>query len=331
MTIKLMTHMFTQGITMYKSIRAVVQILFSELFSVGVFLTALGWVAKAIYGDRLSTVALFYPANHTYIESVTFSWYARRVKWRPTFGGFFVTSKGCGFMFAIGALEEDFSDPRNRAKLLAIHGVMEDFARKLRIRSVAYSGVLPSVLARAGVSREPIELARTSHWIVEAAETVRQKCGMPPDCPIVVLGAAGYLGRRVVRLIFESNSAQKIVEIDPVHSDPLCRGGEVIAQYRGRPLLLINISRRDVMERYIDLLWEGVVVLNEVYPECSASGIVRMKGLGVKYFHIQGVKAWSIPDFPGSYKGAVPCCAASAANAAGLGSSYAAQLKILEK
>lgn len=316
---------------MYKNIRAVVQILFSELFSVGLFLAALGWVAKVIYGDRLSTIALFYPANRRYIESVTFPWYARRIKWRPTFGGFFVTSKGCGFIFAIGALEEEFSDPGNGANLLAVHEAMESLARKLRIRSVAYSGVLPSVLARTGVSREPIELVRTSHWIVEAAETVRKKCGLPPDCPIVVLGAAGYLGRRVVSLILESGIAREVVEIDPAHLDPHCRDKEILSQYRGHPLLLINISRRDVMERYVDLLWDGVVVLNEVYPECSSQGIKQIKEVGGRYFHIQGVKAWSIPRFPGAYEGAVPCCAASAANAVGLNGLYTAQLKLLEK
>jgi hypothetical protein len=323
--------MFTQGMSMYKNIRAVVQILFSELFSIGIFLAALGWVAKAIFGDRLSTIALFYPANRRYIESVTFPWYARRVKWRPTFGGFFVTSKGCGFIFAIGALEEEFSDPRNDANLLAVHEAMESLAGRLRIRSVAYSGVLPSVLARTGVTREPIELVRTSHWIVEAAETVRNKCGMPPDCPIVVLGAAGYLGRRVVRLILESDASQTVIEIDPAHLDPLCRDKEILGQYRGSPLLLINISRRDVMERYVDFLWDGVVVLNEVYPECSPQGIEQIKEVGGRYFHIQGVKAWSIPKFPGAYRGAVPCCAASAANAIGLNGLYTAQLKLLEK
>lgn len=324
-------HMFIQGISMHKNIRATVQILFSELFSIGLFLWVLGWLARMIYGDRLSTIALFYPANRRYIESVTFPWYARRVKWRPTFGGFFATSKGCGFIFAIGALEEEFCDANNIGHLLAVHESMEKLASRLGVPSVAYSGVLPSVLARTGISREPIELVRTAHWIVEAAETVRQKCGLPIDCPIVVLGAAGYLGKRVVSLILESNAQQEVIEIDPAHSDPLCRGQEVLDQLRGCPVLLINISRRDVLERYIDSLWDGVVVLNEVYPECSPEGIEQIKVIGARYFHIQGVKAWSVPRFPGAYKGAVPCCAASAANAIGLNGLYEAQLKLLEK
>lgn len=315
---------------MYKNIKAVVQILFSELLSIGFFVGALGWCVRKIYGDRFSTIALFYPANKRYIESVTFPWYARRAKWRPTFAGFFATSKGCGFMFAIGALEEEFIAPENRARLMAIHKSMETLALKLGVQS-AYSGVLPSVLARAGISREPIELVRTAHWIVESAEIVRKQCGMPVNCPIVVLGAAGYLGKRVVTLLFESDPNRGVIQIDPVHSDPHCRGQDGLEQFRGSPVLLINISRRDVLERYVKVFWDGVVVLNEVYPECSVQGIEQLKKVGARYFHIQGVKAWSIPKFPGAYKGAVPCCAASAANAVGLNSLYEAQLKLLEK
>lgn len=315
---------------MIKNIRAVIQMFFSELFTAHLFLVGVGWLARAIYGDRLTTVALFYPANKRYIESVTFPWYARRVRWRPTFAGFFVTSKGCGFMFAIGALEEEFSDPKNRGNLLSVHDAMERIAKKLAVKT-AYSGVLPSVLARAGIEREPIELVRTAHWIVEAVNTVRKDCNIPLTCPIVVLGAAGYLGRRVVKILSQLNAAQSIIEIDPAHEDSNCRGYEALSEFQGMPMLVVNISRRDVMERYLGALWEGVVILNEVYPECSPEGLRQAKEKGLRYFHIQGVEAWSVPKFPGAYKGAVPCCAASAANAEGADNFYHAKLKLLEK
>lgn len=317
-------------INMRKKIRNTVQMFFSELFTAAPFLGVVGWLAKKVYGERLTTVALFYPANKKYIESVAFPWYARRVRWRPTFGGFFATSKGCGFIFAIGALEEEFSDPGNRAHLLEVHDNMERVARRLKIKT-AYSGVLPSVLARAGIDREPIELVRTAHWIVEAVDIVRKDCKLSPTCPIVVLGAAGYLGRRVVKILTQANLEQSVFEIDPAHEDPNCRGYDVLERFRGRPIILVNISRRDVMERYLSALWEGVVILNEVYPECSSEDLLQAKRRGVRYFHIQGVEAWSIPSFPGAYKGAVPCCAASAANADSMNTSYHAKLKLLEK
>ncbi len=315
---------------MRKKIRNVIQMFFSELFTAAPFLGAVGWLAKKVYGERLTTVALFYPANKKYIESVAFPWYARRVRWRPTFGGFFVTSKGCGFIFAIGALEEEFSDPGNRLHLLKVHEAMEGVAHKLGIKT-AYSGVLPSVLARAGVERDPIELVRTAHWIVEAVDTVRKDCELPAACPIVVLGAAGYLGRRVVKILTQANPEQLVVEIDPAHEDSNCHGYDVLEKYRGLPIIVVNISRRDVMERYLGALWKGVVILNEVYPECSSEGLLHAKEKGIRYFHIQGVEAWSVPSFPGAYKGAVPCCAASAANADSMNSPYHAKLKLLEK
>lgn len=283
-----------------------------------------------VFGQRLSTIALFYPANKKYIESVSFDWYAKRVKWRPTFGGFFTTSKGCGLMFAIGALEEEFASPKNQEQLLQVHQSMERIARQLRIPSVAYSGVLPSVLARAGVSRDPIELHRTAHWIIEAMTIVRRECAMPAAAPIVVLGAAGYLGKRVVQLVEQLDPKQVVFEIDPAHVDPTCHGHDLLAQIKGQPVLLVNISRRDVMERYVDHLWPGVVVLNEVYPECSHEALQMLKSKGIRYFHLQGVHGWSVPSFPGAYRGAIPCCAASAANNGGK-TAYSATLKLLEK
>lgn len=316
---------------MNKKIRATVQIFFSELFSLKFSLAFLSWLGRALYGERLSTITLFYPANRQYIESVTFNWYAKRVKWRPTFGGFFVTSKGCGLIFAMGALEEEFSNPANQHHLLKVHEAMEEISQRLRIKSVAYSGILPSVLARAGVNREPIELVRTSHWIIDAIESVRATCALPQASPVVILGAAGYLGRRVVGLMTQLQPSQMIVEIDPEHQDIRCRGEDLLAQFRGMPILIVNISRRDVMERYIDSLWSGVVILNEVYPECSPDALALLRQKRVRYFHIQGVRAWSIPDFPGAYRGAVPCCAASAANAYEDIKIFKPQLKLLEK
>lgn len=217
---------------MTRTIRAAVQIVFSELFSLGVFLVLLGWIGRAIYGERLSTVSLFYPANRRYMENVTFHWYARRVKWRPTLLGFFVTPMGCGFVFAIGALEEEFIHPENQEQLLRVYGSMEKISAKLRVGSVAYSGVLPSVLSRAGISREPIEIQRTAHWIAEAAQEVRGSCGLAPDSPTVVLGAAGYLGRRVVQIFRSGPKDCPVAEIDPAHPDPTCRGHDALNKLR---------------------------------------------------------------------------------------------------
>lgn len=312
-------------------VRAAFQILFSELFTLGVFLRLLGLLGRGVFGKRLSTITLFYPANKKYIERVTFDWYAQRVKWRPTFGGFFATSKGCGLIFAIGALEEEFANPNNRDQLLRVHDAMERISKQLRIPSVAYSGVLPSVLARAGVARDPIELHRTAHWIIEAMNTVRRQCSLPQSAPVVVLGAAGYLGRRVTALVHQLDPGQVIFEIDPAHDDPTCQGHELLARIKGQQALLVNISRRDVMERYVDQLWPGVVVLNEVYPECSPEGLKKLKSKGIRYFHLQGVRGWSVPNFPGAYRGAIPCCAASAANPIGEVAGYSAKLKLLEK
>lgn len=312
---------------MKKLVGASIQILLSELLTLKVCLLAVGWIGRLLFGKRLSTIVLFYPANRRYMESVTFGWYARRVKWRPTFGGFFMTPDGGGLIFAMGAFEHEFADAENRRRLLSVHQRMGALARLTGIDAIAYSGVLPSVLAKSGIEREPIELARTAWWIMQAIDELFVEASLPAQCPIVILGSAGFLGRRVMRLL-QDRPDLTVVEIDPEHPDDTCRDGSALRSLAGQPALIVNISRHHVMERYINDLWDGSVVLNEVYPECSPESIVALKARGVRYFHLQGVRAWSMPRFPGAYAGAVPCCAASAASPS---SRNQAELKLLEK
>jgi len=58
------------------------------------------------------------------------------------------------------------------------------------------------------------------------------------------------------------------------------------------------------------LFWKELVLLNEVYPEPNADEIAFLSGIGVQAYHIVGVKAQALPQFPFAYSGGVPCCAA---------------------
>lgn len=282
--------------------------------STDVSLRVLGWINRFVLSGRLNTATLFYFADARYLESETFAWYARRRKWAPCFAGVFFQSQTGGAICVIGCSEAEFLDPSNRDRVLQMQQRMQSMGRLLGAATVSYSGILPSVLARAGVQREPIEIDRTVHWIVKALGLLRQQCGLSGNTPIVVVGAAGFVGVRIVALLRGAGDAP-VVEIDPAHSDPACRDLQDLETLRGRQIIVLNVSRNQVIEHYAPKLWRGVTVLNEVYPECGSETLAALKRTGVRYFHLQGVRAVSLPRFPGAYKGAVPCCAASAAMA----------------
>jgi hypothetical protein len=74
-------------------------------------------------------------------------------------------------------------------------------------------------------------------------------------------------------------------------------------------MLLVDVSRRGILETYLDHLPKQVVLLNEVFPEPSERVRERLKSLAVTAYHLAGVSANVYPELPLSYRNAVPCCA----------------------
>lgn len=315
---------------MGKQFIAFARIVLAEILVARPALYLAGRIVKFAFGGKINTVALFYPANNKYLKSVTFPWYAARVKWSPRFAGIFRHGDGGGFVFYMGASEEEFSAPESVSQLKKLYEQMQRTASVLGVNVVAYSGVLPSLMSKAGIQRTPIEVVRTAHWIVGAIESLRLRAALSNQCNVVVLGAAGFVGKRVVDQLTRITQFN-VTEIDPEHDDPSCRGVESLRVLHGSTTILVNISRGNAIEGYIDLFWPGLIVLNEVYPECSVEALAKMKAQGARYFHLRGVEGWSFPSFPGAYAGAVPCCAASAVDSYGEKTEFLTNILISEK
>ena len=296
---------------MRNNLIAGIRIVLAEILTAKFTLYIFGAIIKIAFRGKINTVALFYPANRRYLESVTFPWYAAKVKWHPRFAGIFRHGDGGGLVFYMGACEDEMSHPSADNNLRQLYEEMQGIAAILGIDFVAYSGVLPSLMSKAGIQRAPIEVMRTVQWIVGAIELLRQRAALARKCNVVVLGAAGFVGKRVVSQLTQTTQFH-VIEVDPEHEDAVCRGTLPVQQLHGSETILVNISRAGAIESYIDLFWPGLIVLNEVYPECSGFALQKMKLVGVRYFHLRGVEGWSFPQFPGAYAGAVPCCAASA-------------------
>ncbi len=297
---------------MRKTLSAVFHIIAAEALSKDISLRLIGWICRHVLHRRIDTAILFYPANKRYMESVTYAWFAERVRWSPCFGGVFLHKGSVGLIFAIGAFEQQFTEDENARNLISVHQRMTHIGKLCGATNVAYSGVLPGILTRIGIQREPIEIAWTARWVAEALQEIERRMDFASDVPVVIIGSAGFLGSQVVRIIKAKQPKRSLLEIDPLHPDPLCRDAKILDKIQGQKAILINISRRHVIDHYVGHLWRGLAVLNEVYPECSDEVLAQLKSKGIRYFHLQGVRAWSLPRFPGAYAGAIPCCAASA-------------------
>lgn len=284
-------------------------LLLTLAMSADLSLRLIGLINRWAFKGRVKTATLFYLADTRYLESVTFRWYAQRRQWTPVLGGVFSYSGSGGFICVMGCNEADFCDPANIALVIGVYERMERIASLLRVSNASYSGILPSVLARLGVEREPIEADRTVQWVLKAVSQVRALCQMPHETPIAVLGSEGHIGKRLTKYMpFKPGASLIALDIRRIDHDQAKHNLST-----SPPLIFVNAARDDALDQYIEFIPEGSVVLNEVYPECGASTLAALKLRKVRYFHICGVAASSVPPFPRAYAGAVPCCAASAA------------------
>lgn len=284
-------------------------LLLTLLMSADASLRLFGLINRWVFNRRFRTATLFYLADNRYLESITFPWYARRRRWSPVLGGIFTISDSGGFICVMGCNETDFCNPANAELVMGVYRRMERIASLLNTDTASYSGILPSVLARMGVDREPIEAERTVVWVRRAIRQVMALCDMPPSSEVVILGSEGHIGKSLTRQAHDELGSA-VIALDERRLDhPQAKA----ALRSAPPLIFVNAARDDALDQYIDCIPSGSVVLNEVYPECGAATLAALKARNIRYFHISGVAASSLPSFPRAYSGAVPCCAASAA------------------
>lgn len=284
-------------------------LLLTLVMSADASLRLFGLINRWVFNRRFRTATLFYLADNRYLESITFPWYARRRRWSPVLGGIFTFSGSGGFICVMGCNEADFCNPDNADLVKRVYMRMERIAQLLNTDTASYSGILPSVLARMGVDREPIEAERTVLWVRRAIRQVMARCEMPSTCKVVILGSEGHIGKSLTRQALDEMGAA-VIPLDARRLDHQQAKSALLTE---SPLILVNAARDDALDQYIDFIPSGSVVLNEVYPECSAVTLAALKARNIRYFHISGVAASSLPSFPRAYSGAVPCCAASAA------------------
>lgn len=253
-------------------------------------------------------VFVMYPADQTFADYFTFRLRQRVIKWRPFIVGMITHPSGKRtLMFAISAHVDGKDSAYEPEDLRNLHRRTERIQGLLGANSTHFAGTLPGRLSALRVRRgdnQGNEQRATVENVLKAIRFVRGT----HQLPVVILGSKGYVGRKVDESLRKTGISVTGVEKDGVYYE-----GERVAESYAPPTdmhLLINITRPEVVNDYIDHMGEKTILLNEVYPAPHRDVVAAMKEKGVKPCHIAGVEARVWPSFPLSYQGAIPCCAA---------------------
>jgi hypothetical protein len=196
-------------------------------------------------------------------------------------------------------------DSANTENLNRLLGRLETIRRVTGARQISLAGVLPSFLQRSdehshgGTSYTD----HTPEAVYQAIRWVRKKHFHSVPHKVVLLGGAGRIGRHVRERLAGDGIETVVLDLVAVSVR------ELVPDTATGPILFVDMSRRDVIERYVHDLLPGSIVLNEVFPEPSRRVLESIKARNVPVIHISGVKTEVFPPLPFGYSGALPCCA----------------------
>jgi len=278
--------------------RRLLIILANWLFNHQFVFKVIGMVNKRF--EFIESVFLAYPANDEYALSYVYRSRLPKVRWSPCPVGFLKQNGKLSIMFVISAGNKDFRDQTNVENLRQVVEKMERFRLLLNAKRKTFAGILPGVLFFKRIIKETHEADTTVKIVGLAIQEVKAREKLSSDCPTIILGGRGFIGRKV----FSNLPQENLYCVDTAN------GCEWPAHLRGQKTLLVNIADSGALDEYISKLWQGIVVLNEVYPEPKAATVERLKQLGCACYHIQGVQGRAFPSFPHAYHGAIPCCSA---------------------
>jgi len=279
--------------------RRIVLEVINFLFNNDWFFAVIGRINK--HGNFINSIFVAYPATQEYGDYYAYKFRLARNQWKPWLAGVLWQNKKLIVMFVISARDQQFIDRANKEQLRSLEARMNGIKSLLHAPYKTYAGILPGVLFLERIIRTAPEADFTATAVKQAIDRVEKMENLPQDTPIIVLGGRGFIGRRVVSLL----------EHREVHSvDLVANRGSWPSELTGKRALVINITKKGALDGYLDLMWPGVVIINEVYPEPSREVIGRINRIGCVCYNVVGVKAKAIPLFPLMYEGGIPCCAA---------------------
>jgi hypothetical protein len=244
-------------------------------------------------------VFVMYPANASYADHFTFRWRQRRIKFTPFVIGMFTHPSGSRTLsFAISADENEIRASSSPDELRGLNDRTTAIADTIGAKTVHYAGIIPGRMNFLRVPRSPVEQEATKEQVVRAVASIKQKLDLLKVPKVILLGHKGYVGREVFATLLKQGV--DVVGVDV--GDTFFAPDEVH--------VVLNVTKPEAINRYIDHFNRHTILLNEVYPAPHRDILKQIKERGVSAFHIAGVKSDAFPPFPAAYKGAVPCCGA---------------------
>lgn len=277
------------------------------LFNQRVIFSMIGLMNKTILRGIIKSVFLAYPAKKRHIESYTYPWFSKRIKWKPAIIGIFIQKGKIGIAFAISSMESDFVDDENRDSLKKVASFIEERRKLLGADQKSFAGILPGVLSKKAILKKTEEADLTVRAIFMAIEALKEKKAMSSTFSIIVLGGKGFIGGKLTSFLKRSEEYKNRVfslDLDDFNKMP-----EVMARIKDKDVMFLNITKKKALNDYMPFFSKKTVILNEVYPEPSEHDLSKIKERGASCYHIVGLKGKMYPPLPGAYREGVPCCA----------------------
>ncbi|PIU00698.1 MAG: hypothetical protein COT74_03265 [Bdellovibrionales bacterium CG10_big_fil_rev_8_21_14_0_10_45_34] len=243
-----------------------------------------------------------YAGSDRYSDRYCFKWSRKWLRWWPTPIAIFSSAGVQGLIFASPVTEAEFLDPANRTNLLLLKSRIDFLARLIGTKSVTYSGILPSVFKKIDASFRDSSQENVAQIVVESIRLVVRKHFLDFTPTVMVVGGLGRIGKSLVRKLSENYSEVITIDVGPGF-------GNLPSRLKGKPCLIVDVSRSGAIDTYVDKMWEGIVLVNETFPEPSIKTLKKLKAKGIPTYHISGVKGGVFPNLPLGYQGAIPCCA----------------------
>ncbi len=255
------------------------------------------YIAKKL--GLFQAVFVMYPANHMFADHYTYRFRQKRITWKPFIIGVLQHPDNRRTLtFAVSATEADILSTSAASNLREMFARTEEIKKRLGADSEHLAGIIPGVLTHLRTRRCNNEQIATATNVTKAVCDLRNLLGHIGSQEVFLLGHKGYIGKEVTRLLTLAQVSVIGIDLGDMFIAP---------EY---PHMVLNITRPEVLNGYIPVLNTYSVVVNEVYPAPHRDVVQEIQARGAVVYHIAGVAARSIPPFPFSYGGAVPCCAA---------------------
>ncbi|MEM6932885.1 MAG: hypothetical protein AAF526_04785 [Pseudomonadota bacterium] len=250
------------------------------------------------------TFFFVYPATSAYARTYAPAWFDKYARWVPCPIGIMECGGKRGVVFGSLMTESDFLSPRNAKNFSRLMRRMEHIAETSGLPSIRMAGILPSTAARRGETFFEDTSGVAAKVVLKSFLALRRQQYSDNESTIaILLGGAGLVGSQVAEQMEKLGIPYRV--LDP-------KAGPVdLAVFRSNaPMILVDIARKGVLEKYLAHLPDGIVVLNETYPEPGKGIRKKLADRNAKLFHIRGVQGSVWPQLPGGYSDAIPCCGA---------------------